>query len=200
MDAKCDNLIEEIDVLSARIQKRITDNAVQASCQDEYVRRTRSRPHPPCLNPFWSKYIKKKKAPSLNTCFSLATIDIDDTMQRKLPIVASESLTWVMDDAIKTDIYYSGDVIEAAYECDETGNHIDDNCDKLCNICGVEYSELGHNYTSAATAQTCTSKGYTTHTCTKCGDSYTYSETAVIAHSYKTKVTNPTCDCVVAHY
>ena len=52
MDTKCDNLIEEIDVLSARIQKRITDNAVQASCQDEYVHWTRSRPHPPCSNPF----------------------------------------------------------------------------------------------------------------------------------------------------
>ena len=77
----------------------------------------------------------------------MGTIDIVDTKQLEVTSVAAESLTWVMDDVRKTDIYYSGDVIEAAYECDETGNHIDDNCDKLCNICGVEYAELGHNYT-----------------------------------------------------
>ena len=47
-----------------------------------------------------------------------------------------------------------------------------------CTVCDVELSRntvtidaLGHSYTSAITAPTCTEKGYTTHTC-NCGDSY----------------------------
>ena len=60
----------------------------------------------------------------------------------------------------------------------------------------LQIDALGHSWADnwqEYTPATCEEKGYTTHTCTKCGDSYTYSETAVIAHSYKTKVTNPTC-------
>ena len=30
----------------------------------------------------------------------------------------------------------------------------------------------GHSYSAAVTAPTCTAKGYTTHTCSRCGDSY----------------------------
>ena len=40
-----------------------------------------------------------------------------------------------------------------------------------------------HTYTSKVTAPTCTSKGYTTYTCTNCGYSYTGNETAVVGHT-----------------
>ena len=43
---------------------------------------------------------------------------------------------------------------------------------------------LGHNYSETVTAATCTADGYTTHTCSRCGDSYTDSETAALGHTY----------------
>ena len=55
-----------------------------------------------------------------------------------------------------------------------------------CNACGYEVPSeewltwpnlvgmgaLGHNYEATVTAPTCVEQGYTTHTCTRCGDSY----------------------------
>lgn len=49
-----------------------------------------------------------------------------------------------------------------------------------------------HSYSAKVTKPTCTTGGYTTHTCT-CGDSYTDSKTATTGHSYKHTVTKPTC-------
>ena len=42
-----------------------------------------------------------------------------------------------------------------------------------------------HSYTSAVTPATCTKGGYTTYTCSLCGDSYTGNATAATGHSYK---------------
>ena len=39
IDTECDNLIEEMDMLSAHIQKCVAENAVQAINQDEYINR-----------------------------------------------------------------------------------------------------------------------------------------------------------------
>ena len=53
----------------------------------------------------------------------------------------------------------------------------------------------GHSYTSKVTAPTCTIKGYTTHTCTSCGDTYTDAETSAIGHKMGAYVLTkqPTC-------
>ncbi|MBO4418471.1 MAG: S-layer homology domain-containing protein, partial [Oscillospiraceae bacterium] len=40
---------------------------------------------------------------------------------------------------------------------------------------------------------TCTEGGFTTHTCSRCGDSYTDSETEALGHDYQAVVTEPTC-------
>ena len=40
-----------------------------------------------------------------------------------------------------------------------------------------------HNYESVVTAPTCTAGGFTTHTCTLCGDSYIDSEAVALGHS-----------------
>ena len=65
--------------------------------------------------------------------------------------------------------------------------------------CGYSFTEtiaaLGHNYTSNVVKPTATERGYTDHTCTRCGDSYrdqytqpTGSETTH-THSYKSSIT-----------
>ena len=56
------------------------------------------------------------------------------------------------------------------------------------------YEECAHEYESVVTAPTCAVDGYTTHTCSKCGDSYTDSKVAALGHSYTEGV------CMVCGY
>ena len=44
-----------------------------------------------------------------------------------------------------------------------------------------------------ATAPTCEKPGYTTYTCTRCGDSFVGGETPALGHDFKAAVTAPTC-------
>ena len=48
-----------------------------------------------------------------------------------------------------------------------------------------EEDACNHSYTSVVTNPSCTEKGYTTHTCDKCGDSYTDSYVNATGHSYE---------------
>ncbi len=56
-----------------------------------------------------------------------------------------------------------------------------------------EVEAKGHSYTSVVTAPTCEATGYTTHTCTTCGASYTSDHVDALGHDYKSAVTAPTC-------
>ncbi|MBQ9517235.1 MAG: fibronectin type III domain-containing protein [Eubacterium sp.] len=48
---------------------------------------------------------------------------------------------------------------------------------------GENVGKLGHNYNTVVTAPTCTAQGYTTHTCTRCTDSYTDSYVDATGHT-----------------
>ncbi|MCD7723630.1 MAG: fibronectin type III domain-containing protein, partial [Clostridiales bacterium] len=50
-----------------------------------------------------------------------------------------------------------------------------------------ETGKTAHTYESVVTAPTCAAGGYTTYTCTMCGDSYTANSTAATGHSYSFK-------------
>ena len=66
--------------------------------------------------------------------------------------------------------------------------------DAVCKLCTlVGESALGHNYGAEVTAPTCTADGYTTHTCSRCDDTYTDSTVPALGHSYGSVVTDPTC-------
>lgn len=60
--------------------------------------------------------------------------------------------------------------------------------DTYCKDCGLLIRQgellpaLGHDYEAEVTAPTCTEQGYTTHTCSRCGDSYVDSETPALGH------------------
>lgn len=50
-----------------------------------------------------------------------------------------------------------------------------------------------HSYVSSVTQPTCTAGGYTTYTCTSCGDSYIANEVPAIGHNYTTSTAAATC-------
>lgn len=51
----------------------------------------------------------------------------------------------------------------------------------------------GHTYISEVIAPTCTTDGYTTYTCTECGNSYTDNVTQALGHNYVTTTKEATC-------
>ncbi len=51
-----------------------------------------------------------------------------------------------------------------------------------------------HTYTDKVIAPTCVEGGYTLHTCTKCGDSFSDTETDALDHDYQVSVVAPTCE------
>ncbi|MBQ3571815.1 MAG: hypothetical protein IJA15_03190, partial [Clostridia bacterium] len=61
---------------------------------------------------------------------------------------------------------------------------------KHCSVCKEVLvaqevvDALGHDYEAVVTAPTCTADGYTTHTCTGCGDSYVDTTVDALGHSY----------------
>ena len=63
-----------------------------------------------------------------------------------------------------------------------------------CEVCGEVLVEqevvdaLGHSYNAVVTAPTCTDGGFTTYTCTVCGDNYTDSETDALGHDFTVAV------------
>ncbi|MBR4933230.1 MAG: DUF2961 domain-containing protein, partial [Clostridia bacterium] len=63
-----------------------------------------------------------------------------------------------------------------------------------CVYCGAKGSPLGHSYHAVVTPPTCTSQGYTTHTCAVCGDVYTDTYVEVQDHSYESVITAPICN------
>ena len=57
-----------------------------------------------------------------------------------------------------------------------------------CTVCGETRDEVipaSHHYVDTVTAPTCTQDGYTTHTCSVCGDTYTDTPVAALGHSYE---------------
>ena len=59
----------------------------------------------------------------------------------------------------------------------------------------VTIPKTGHSYTDTVTPPTCTEQGYTTHTCSRCGDSYRDSYVDALGHSFGAWTHNkaPTC-------
>jgi len=70
--------------------------------------------------------------------------------------------------------------------CTEDGSHDDV---VYCAVCNEELSRtpvtdeaLGHDYVPEVTEPTCTEGGYTTYTCSRCGDEYVDDETEALGH------------------
>ena len=60
--------------------------------------------------------------------------------------------------------------------------------ERVCSACGEketrEIEVLGHDYVAAVTEPTCTEQGYTTHTCSRCSDSYVDTYIDALGHTW----------------
>ena len=82
-----------------------------------------------------------------------------------------------------------------AATCTEIGWEAYDTCSRCDYTTYKEIAATGHDYDAVVTEPTCTEKGYTTHTCADCGDSYVDSYTDALGHDFGewTVTTAPTC-------
>ena len=80
--------------------------------------------------------------------------------------------------------------------CEETGLTEGSHCSRCdYKVAQVEIPALGHNYSSVVTNPTCTEKGYTTHTCDRCQDSYVDTYVDELGHDMITdEKVDPTCE------
>ena len=58
-------------------------------------------------------------------------------------------------------------------------------CNKELSRNTVTFPATGHSYNAVVTDPTCTEQGYTTYTCSDCGDTYIDDYTAALGHSYE---------------
>jgi len=121
---------------------------------------------PTCTEYGWKEYV---------TCSRC-----DYSTYEELPATGHKASEWIIDE-------------EATYEKDGHKH-------KECIVCGEILEEstipmLSHTYVSVVTPPTCTEQGYTTHTCSDCGNSYVDDYVPATGHSwsgwYETQA--PTC-------
>ena len=68
---------------------------------------------------------------------------------------------------------------------DANAHVFDDDNDNVCNNCGFARNEcVEHTYKPEVTEPDCLNGGFTTYTCTKCGDTYVDDATEALGHSY----------------
>ncbi len=106
---------------------------------------------------------------------------------------------------------YSYDVEIPATDCEHANTELVDyaeaTCESIgytgntyCNDCGQIIATgsivpaLGHDYETATTDPTCTQRGYTTYTCTVCGNSYNSDYTDALGHTASEAVTENEVD------
>ena len=95
-------------------------------------------------------------------------------------------------DAMGHDYSEWETIKEATYE--ENGEE-----SRVCSRCGKIQTRiipmLSHSYESVETNPTCTEKGYTTHTCNDCGDSYVDTYIDALGHSFREYVPDNNATC-----
>ena len=65
---------------------------------------------------------------------------------------------------------------------------------ETCPTCGAVLEKAnGHNFKAVVTKPTCLKMGYTTYTCTACGETYQSNYKDALGHNFQAVVTAPTC-------
>ncbi|MCD8010297.1 MAG: hypothetical protein LUF34_05825, partial [Lachnospiraceae bacterium] len=70
-----------------------------------------------------------------------------------------------------------------------SADNLGDNMSHVDSLDDEEEEACEHDYEAVVTDPTCTEQGYTTYTCTLCGDSYVADYTEATGHSYSSEIT-----------
>ncbi len=121
-----------------------------------------------CAHENWSDYVVTTPATCSERGVETATCnDCGETKTRQIPV---DPTLHVYNETITTPATCTQPGLKTlTCECGDTKTE--------------EIPATGHNYNSVVTAPTCTAGGYTTHTCSVCGDSYQDSETEALGHT-----------------
>ena len=101
--------------------------------------------------------------------------------ERAIPVHSHNETTLELVAAKAATCTETGNI--AYYVCKECGKYFADvNGQELLTAESVVTPALGHDYQAVVTAPTCTERGYTTHTCSRCGDSYVDTYVDALGH------------------
>lgn len=116
-----------------------------------------------------------------------ANTDTNNTTDTDHPTPPSDR-----EDDVTADTGNNGDAAEpATSESDNISSDKDTATEDGKSSAGTTDQEHKHSYTTKVVVATCTTAGYTLHSCS-CGDSYKDSTTKKLTHSYCEKVVAPT--------
>ncbi len=180
------DVVEATDADFANVEVAV--NSVKVTVAAEVVEEPTekpSEPEDPCADGHkWSTWAVEKVA----TCK-------EDGLKARNCIVCGEKETEVIPATGKCAYKW---IVTKEATATEYGEKV-----LKCTMCGhvKETQKLaptnpcanGHNYTSTITVPTCTEQGYTTYTCSTCGDVYTDNYIPALGHNYISTVTPPTC-------
>ena len=101
---------------------------------------------------------------------------------------ANEVVTYTGTDLAGQTIEITGSTVKIKLMSDDSGTEWG------FKVTSVEPITGSHNYEAVVTNPTCTEQGYTTYTCSECGDSYVDDYVDALGHDYTDVVTAPICD------
>ncbi len=126
------------------------------------------------------------------TVATAATCTVDGVMNQKCSNEAT--------DEYEACAYTTTRVIPATGHTEITLDAVDSTCTetgltegKKCTVCGTvtvkqEVTEkLGHNHVATVTDPTCNDRGFTTHVCSRCNDTYVDTYVDALGHNYSTE-------------
>ena len=134
---------------------------------------------------------------AFSECSNLTTVFYGGTSAR------ANAISWVIDPISGPDPTPSPLTSATWYYYSETQPTVQGNFWHYVDGKIVIWDIL-HDYVPVVTEPTCTTGGYTTYTCTLCGDTYTANETKALGHTYGTLIAESPATCVAtgtaAHY
>ena len=115
-----------------------------------------------------------------------AATETDDVVCLKCNYVIEEALGHIhhMKHVSKVEATCENKGNIEYYQCEECSKYYEDEngLNEIKDSKTLVINPLGHNYKDVVTNPTCTEQGYTTHTCSRCNDSYVDSYTSSLGH------------------
>ena len=120
-----------------------------------------------------------------NGCGSVDSVTIDATGHSFTAQVLTEAYLKTPANCVDAAVYY--------FACANENCDVENAKDETKTY--ISGDPLGHNYEADVTPPTCTEDGYTTHTCSRCGDSYTDNTTDMLGHTLGEYIVDTEATC-----